>query len=323
MERKAATTGSTNRKIIISISGHQFVTSTDTLSKYPNTRLGRLVADNNVSHFYEGDPDIFKEILKFYWCDDLHCPKNVCFKDFRNHLKFWEVEMEYLSECCAGPYHEEMKLEKQFNFFERRIEQPHPDSPSCCNEFGYNLWCMLTEPGGAHTQWRVASIIWALFYLLITVSSGLIHAVTTWYISRFWTQQALSQAESNTTTPVMNCQIYFDRRESKLHDVYFLIELLFVLFFTLEIITRFLCCPVKKRFIRSMHVPDVLITLFELIAAGYVIGLRYRWKTLSDQEKVEVISPEHCDIAEGVENLIVLLSQFRFFRLLTYATVYR
>ena len=54
------------RKILLNISGQHFITTLETLSKYPDTRLGRLVNDNSSSHhFYEGDPDIFKEILSF------------------------------------------------------------------------------------------------------------------------------------------------------------------------------------------------------------------------------------------------------------------
>ena len=196
------------RKILLNISGQQFITTLETLSKYPDTRLGRLVNDNSSSHhFYEGDPDIFKEILKFYWCDRLHCPKSVCFEDFKDHLEYWEIDIANLSRCCAGEYKEEASLQRQFDFFDRQFESTTNDSNSCCSDFRYNMWCMLTEPGGRHTKWKLASKLWSLLYLSVTLTGAVSQSVMTWVVTYFvyrYVDEGNSPDKTiptNTTTP--------------------------------------------------------------------------------------------------------------------------
>ncbi|KAF6022641.1 hypothetical protein EB796_019054 [Bugula neritina] len=100
--------------VIINISGQRFVTSTTTLLKYPDTRLGKLVQQplNAAAFTFEGDAEIFKEVLKFYITGDLHCPKNVCMSDFKNHLEFWGIDEKYISECCSGELAEEKRAGK-------------------------------------------------------------------------------------------------------------------------------------------------------------------------------------------------------------------
>ena len=55
-----------NRKITVVVCGQQFVVTSKTLLKHPQTRLGQLAAETESQHFFESDPDVFKEILKFY-----------------------------------------------------------------------------------------------------------------------------------------------------------------------------------------------------------------------------------------------------------------
>ena len=94
---------SENRKIVINISGQLFVTTSKTLLKYPETRLGKLASQEAMvlEHFFETDAEIFKEILKFYRKNSLHRPKYVCFSDFEEDLKFWQIDESYISDCCS------------------------------------------------------------------------------------------------------------------------------------------------------------------------------------------------------------------------------
>ena len=77
-------------KVKINVSGHQFVTTTGTLLKYPNSKLGQFVKSQPTcrDYFFESDPIIFGEILKLYHQDELHCPRNVCYADFLSFLTF-------------------------------------------------------------------------------------------------------------------------------------------------------------------------------------------------------------------------------------------
>ena len=316
------------QKILLNISGQHFVTTPQTLLQYPDTRLGKLAAEKDTAnrmHFIESDPEIFKEILKFYWTGKLHCPKNVCFEDFLGHLEFWEIELEFVSDCCLNDMKEEAVLKKQFDFFDRRI-RPEPEklNTSCCTSFCYALWCLMTDPGGPDTKHRLASKVWTVIYLVMTLSSGLMYGCTT--LPSFWEFDTNTTTINLTTSSVSIHQIstfedYFSvRRQPKVLVIVDLTSA-FTMFFLIEIIVRFACCPCKKKFWVSVNALDALIVIFEIASAAYFMYLRMAIaKRMWMYEAGEV--DKYCWVALHLENTHVFVGQLRLFRLLSYATVY-
>lgn len=314
------------QKIMLNISGQHFVTTPETLLKYPDTRLGKLAADKDTAnrmHFIESDPEIFKEILKFYWTGKLHTPKNVCFEDFLGHLEFWEINLEHVADCCLSDMKEEAVLKRQFDYFDRRIRPNETElRDSCCTSFCYSLWCLMTDPGGPDTRYRVASKIWTVIYLVMTLSSGLMYGCTT--LPSFWefdTNITTNLSLSSPLRQVATCEEYFSvRRQPK---VLLIVDLTstFTIFFLLEIIIRFSCCPCKKKFWMSVNALDALIVMFEVSSAAYFMYLRMVIaRNMWTYETGEV--DKFCWTALHLENTHVFVGQLRLFRLLSYATVY-
>ena len=308
-------------KIKINISGQSFVTTFKTLLKYPTTKLGRLSRDNPscTNYFFESDPEIFKEVLKFYHHDELHIPRNVCYSDFTSYLKFWDIDQRFISECCALDQRENEELERQFQFFEKRV-QISP-SASGCQKFSYSVWCFLTDPGGQYTKWKIASKVWAVSYLIITLFSGTLLAVFT--VPSMWNTVDY-ELEHNESEPSLfsantTCKQYkyywlkvFPGTFLGLNGVCFII-------YSVEIWIRFLSCPDKKMFWRSMHAVDMTVALLESVCFILIlITLISVLPNLGDYQQ-----SSFCVAALYSQLALSILGQLRYIRLLTYASVYR
>ena len=306
-----------NRKITIVVCGQQFVVTSKTLLKHPQTRLGQLAAENESQHFFESDPDVFKEILKFYWTDKLHCPRNICIDDFLSHLEFWGVDAKYISDCCSTGLDEENSLERQFKYFDDVIAPTSKARPNCCHNLRDNIWCMLTLPGWSETRWTVAAKVWAVFYLTMTIYGSLLHAVISLYRAQVYTEIQSEIQATNNSTPAYCDDFLIDFAQNYGYLEYDTQRLVLCTFFTIEIIIRFICCPQKRRFFKSVNLLDTIIALAELTLMLYILVLKYGLGPSGHENE------NRCLLAIYWSELMVIFSTFRLFRLLSYATVYR
>ena len=126
-------------------------------------------------YFFDGDANIFKEVLKFYTRNSLHIPKDVCQTDFEEQIAFWDIDKSAISDCCVDS--DEASLAEQFGWFERRIEPESYWTASIYRRF--QAWCFLVDPTGPYTKCKRASIAWAILYLMLTILKSLVMGVMT------------------------------------------------------------------------------------------------------------------------------------------------
>ena len=311
------------RRLVINISGQQFVTTFKTLQKYPKTKLGQLANNKPTvsSYFFESDADVFKEVLKFYANDKLHCPKDVCFSDFIDNLNFWEIDVKHIADCCSHVMKDETELEKQFQFFDRRITLESINS-GCFKRCQFYIWAFLTDPCGPDTKWRLGSKIWSLLYLLITFISGMCLAVQTELPA--WRFDVVNST-NNTTSLVArqkaaNCEEYVKfRRRPELLSMG-IINSSFVMFYVAEISVRFLCCPRKSFFWKSIHGLDMVISCLDIVIYGFTAYLFINIVPFTEKFPN---ADRYCTVTEYLETGMIMVAQMRFVRLLSYASVYR
>lgn len=315
-----------NEKIVINVSGQKFITTFTTLLKYPTTRLGKLASDKlrAQSYFFESDADIFKELLKFYYTDKLHCPKNVCFTDFIGHLSFWEIDVKHLSDCCSQTVKQETNLQKQFQFFNRQVSLDSGHQ-SRCKIFSFDVWTFLTDPYGTETRWRLGSKIWMVCYLLITLFSGITISIQS--VLYIWAPYNDNQTVVNLNNEVpktqalaKTCYDYFGWRNSQAFEDVAEANIFLVVFYVTEISTRFFSCPKKSFFWKSIHGVDLMITCVDGIVYGYFAFIIFMLvPNLSSFENAD----KYCVAAGYLELAVIAIGQMRFLRLLSYASVYR
>lgn len=313
-----------SRKILINVSGQQFVSTFGTLSKYPNTKLGKCASQqqNTTSYFFESDAEIFKEVLKFYRTDELHCPKNICFSDFKTHLDFWEVDSTNISDCCSRELKDESELEMLFQYFNKRIEV-NCEQLSRRKRFFYLVWCFLTDPFGIDTKWKTGAKLWAIGYLLFTIFTGTVLSTATipslWNASEINATAAVEMArqQARIFDRNMTCNSYAQRILSEAHG--FLITFCAAVY-AIEIWIRFFVCPNKLLFWKSVNGVDMVISLFEVVSS--VLTFVADYAVIPHADSIHQ-SSMICASAHSIQLMSFGVAQMRYLRLFSYASVYR
>lgn len=308
------------------MSGQKFATTLQLLSRYPDTKLGKLHKEEKVNgnnqYYFDGDPEVFKEILKFYGFDELHCPKNVCTYDFQNQLEFWGIDIQYISECCSREIKERQQIEKQFGYFERRLPCKWEDVSMLTRLLNWT-WLFLTDPGSPNQKCKILSKIWTVFYLLVTFVNGVCYSIET--LPSMWVA-----IEGNSTLPTNatkesgavagTCEDYVEWKQIKGLRALSNIDASLTIFFALEIWIRFICCSNKRKFWKTVHGLDMVVSNIECITYAYFLFVNHHLIPQSHQ------FPGHhgyCSAASYMEIVALVFGQARLLRLLSYASIYR
>ncbi|OXB72767.1 UNVERIFIED_CONTAM: hypothetical protein H355_006210 [Colinus virginianus] len=117
--------------ININVGGLRRRLSPSALSKFPDTRLGRLLScdseesilqlcdDYDVSareFYFDRNPGFFLYVLHFYQTGKLHVMEELCVFSFCQEIEYWGINEFFLDSCCSYRYHE------------RKLEGRHPVS---------------------------------------------------------------------------------------------------------------------------------------------------------------------------------------------------
>ncbi|CAF2541144.1 unnamed protein product [Rotaria sp. Silwood2] len=184
-----------NRKVILNVGGVRHEVLWRTLSRLPNTRLGRLAKlrqtalsttrlmphdeiirlcdDYDLSkeeYFFDRHPRTFSSIINFYRTGKLHLVDDLCVISFNDDLNYWGIDEYYLELCCQNRYHqkkdhvlEEMKKEADL----LKVEKEESIGERCCGNFRRKIWDLFEHP---HTS-KAARIIAFVSISFILLSS--------------------------------------------------------------------------------------------------------------------------------------------------------
>ena len=304
------------RRIIINVSGTRFVTTIATLQKFPNTQLGRLLEDewqsinSGEEIFFDADDDIFREVLRYHRTGELHTPSNMCAETFSKQLKFWGVDTDDMEGCCQDTDMSEEELEKQFMWFEQRIE---PQGPTLTRS--EHIWYFLTDPQGPYTRhWKLATAFTCI-YMAVTVAQLLNLAVYSLNaISGFknFNNTLSEEFQFGFTHPCE--QLKLDLQKPQYSTNWIFQEICFVFFFW-EILFRIISCPNKRVLCPSIHLLDLIVITLEMVACVSVRAL-IESAAIPDSKPI-------CLFLQIYVLIAVLAINFRSIRLVAFATVFR
>jgi len=235
--------GGRGRRIIINVSGLRFETYEKSLSQFPETLLGSAAkrdfyydSENN-EYFFDRNRSSFEAILFFYQSNGkLVRPSGVPFHVFSEEVKFFELGKEHL---------QRLELEEGYISEERPILPRNPTQRWIWELFEYPDSSL---PARVLALWSVSVIVLSIVvFCLETLPS--IRCV----------DDPLGPGcdkyiKNTTSNPTPG--------EKKDHDVWFVIEILCITWFTLEYIVRLLSSPQKLVFIRTfLNIIDLVAIL--------------------------------------------------------------
>ncbi|XP_010901808.2 potassium voltage-gated channel subfamily S member 2 [Esox lucius] len=106
--------------IRINVGGFKRSLLSNTLSRFPETRLARLLQcqskesilelcddyDDTENEFYfDRNPALFPYVLNFYNTGRLHVMAELCIFSFSQEIEYWGINEFFIDSCCSNAYH--------------------------------------------------------------------------------------------------------------------------------------------------------------------------------------------------------------------------
>ncbi|KAL0280306.1 UNVERIFIED_CONTAM: hypothetical protein PYX00_001639 [Menopon gallinae] len=278
-------------RVVINVSGLRFETQLRTLNQFPDTLLGdparriRYFDPLRNEYFFDRNRPSFDAILYYYQSGGrLRRPVNVPLDVFSEEIKFYE-----LGELATNKFRED-------EGFIKEEEKPLPS-----HEFQRKVWLLFEYPESSQAA-RVVAII-SVFVILLSI---VIFCLET--LPEFKHYNVF-----NTTTNGTKIE---EDEVPEITDPFFLIETICIVWFSFELLVRFLACPNKLNFFRDvMNIIDIIAIIPYFITLGTVVAEE------KDQLKLPKapVSPQDKSTNQAMSlailRVIRLVRVFRIFKL--------
>uniref|UniRef100_A0A914VC29 BTB domain-containing protein n=1 Tax=Plectus sambesii TaxID=2011161 RepID=A0A914VC29_9BILA len=286
-------------RVILNVGGIRHETYQHVLKKIPATRLSRLTPNlANYDpvlneYFFDRHPGVFGMILNYYRTGKLHYPTNVCGPLFEEELEFWGLDANQVEPCCWMTYTQHRDTQDTLAVIESLdLDSDPPTEEEIAKKFGWeddyytgNLswwqqtkpkaWALFDEPWSSQYA-RMVSMV-SVFFVITSICSFCLKTHPGFRIPELIIEEVvtLSQQPSSDVTnenastsslPRSNADIpqglpvFVYKTQTVAHPAFYYIELICNIWFTVELIARFLLCPNRRRFVRS------LLTIIDIIA---------------------------------------------------------
>uniref|UniRef100_A0A1I7ZIY2 BTB domain-containing protein n=1 Tax=Steinernema glaseri TaxID=37863 RepID=A0A1I7ZIY2_9BILA len=278
---------SMEERIVLNVGGVRHETYQATLKKIPATRLSRLTpALANFDpllneYFFDRHPGVFGQILNYYRTGKLHYPTDVCGPLFEEELEYWGLDANQVEPCCWMTYTQHRRGQRAFRDTQETLavldrldmdshkeEDPKLREEDVMKKFGWEehyfrgdvsrwmrykprVWALFDEPYSSQTAKFIAAI--SVFFIVISILSFCLKTHPSFRI-------AVLTARNLTFGG--NEIIGVQRASTEPHRAFSQIEFICNIWFTFEIIVRFIFCPSKLRFLKSpINNIDLVATL--------------------------------------------------------------
>uniref|UniRef100_A0AAF5PV09 BTB domain-containing protein n=5 Tax=Wuchereria bancrofti TaxID=6293 RepID=A0AAF5PV09_WUCBA len=279
-------------RVILNVGGVRHETYKHTLKKIPATRLSRLT--QNLAnydpvlneYFFDRHPGVFALILNYYRTGKLHYPLDVCGPLFEEELKYWGLDANEVEPCCWMTYTQHRDTQEvlttldklDIDFDENHLKDPgevyrrfgweddyHNQSLSKWQKLKPKIWHLFDEPYSSNGA-KVIAVV-SVFFLIIAI-----------VVFCLKTHPGLRVAELNDMQINITSGRYYrsvdfsnnyrtgtigiDKQNSKPHPGFLIIEAICNVWFTIEILIRFITCPSKIKYFKTpVNIIDLIATL--------------------------------------------------------------
>ncbi|GAB6020715.1 hypothetical protein CHUAL_003380 [Chamberlinius hualienensis] len=279
-------------RVVINVSGLRYETQLRTLNQFPDTLLGdpsrriRYFDPLRNEYFFDRHRTSFDAILYYYQSGGrLRRPVNVPLDVFSEEIKFYE-----LGETAINKFRED-------EGFIKEEEKPLP-----INELQRKIWLLMEYPESSQNA-RVVAIVSVVVILLSIVIFCLETLPQFKHYKKF-----------NASISTDNKTIILEDEVPDPHDPFFLIESCCIVWFTAELLLRFLACPNKVLFCWDMmNLIDIIAIIPYFITLATVIAEE---ENIKQQKEPEITRPGSSQaMSLAILRVIRLVRVFRIFKL--------
>ncbi|KAK5862927.1 hypothetical protein PBY51_018275 [Eleginops maclovinus] len=242
-----------NAVICINVGGFKKRLQSDTLSRFPETRLARLLQcqskesilelcddydDSEREFYFDRNPALFPYVLNFYNTGRLHVMAELCIFSFSQEIEYWGINEFFIDSCCSSFYHcRKMDQDQDREDWDERSDEGSTTSSfdellefySDATKFDKQLlggarrrvWLMLDNPG-----YSLASRIISILSILVVLGS-----IATMCMNSMSEYSLLDSDGQPTEDPRFETVEHFG-----------------IGWFTLELVARFMVAPDLRHF---------------------------------------------------------------------------
>ncbi|ESO12766.1 hypothetical protein HELRODRAFT_63495 [Helobdella robusta] len=247
-----------DNRVTLNVGGIRHETYKTTLKKIPATRLSRLTeALANYDpvlneYYYDRHPGVFAQILNYYRTGKLHYPTDVCGPLFEEELEFWGLDANQVEPCCWMTYTTHRDTQETLQTLDRLdLDTDKPTEEEIMKKFGLDeefncgnelsfwlrvkpkIWALFDEPYSSTLAKLVATI--SVFFIIVSIISFCLKTHT----SMRWPFGCTHSYKDNSNL-------------TKPHLLFFYVECICNIWFTFELIIRFIVSPNRLVFIRTL-----------------------------------------------------------------------
>ncbi|XP_061689428.1 potassium voltage-gated channel subfamily A member 3-like [Syngnathoides biaculeatus] len=237
-------------RVVVNISGLRFETQLQTFNQFPETLLGdprkrmRYFDPLRNEYFFDRNRPSFDAILYYYQSGGrIRRPVNVPIDIFSEEIRFYELGAEAM---------EKFREDEGFIGEEERVLPK--------NDFQKQIWLLFEYPESSGPARGIAIVS-----VLVILISIVIFCMET--LPEFRDERDLQSAQRTRDSNVTGGGS--SPAASPFTDPFFVIETLCIIWFSLELLVRFLSCPSKTSFSKNiMNVIDVVAIIPYFITLG-------------------------------------------------------
>ncbi|XP_051931125.1 potassium voltage-gated channel subfamily A member 3-like [Hippocampus zosterae] len=236
-------------RVVINISGLRFETQLKTFNQFPETLLGdphkrmRYFDPLRNEYFFDRNRPSFDAILYYYQSGGrIRRPVNVPIDIFSEEIRFYQLGEDAM---------EKFREDEGFIREEERVLPKY--------DFQKQIWLLFEYPESSGPARGIAIVS-----VLVILISIVIFCMET--LPEFREERGQSAQLSRNSSMISGVPSY---APSPFTDPFFVIETLCIIWFSFELIVRFLSCPSKTSFSRNiMNVIDVVAIIPYFITLG-------------------------------------------------------
>ncbi|KAG9347319.1 hypothetical protein JZ751_004886 [Albula glossodonta] len=192
--------------INLNVGGFRQKVDHDTLLRFPQTRLGRLLlchteeailelcddycaADGE--YYFDRNPSV-RCVLNFYQTGRIHLMEELCVFSFSQEIEYWGIKEYHLSSCCSNTFQErkeyledrdwdlrsddqQLSLDSSLEELSARDKDLERFEGVWCSEVRRHVWLTMEDPGYSRSSRAVT--IASLCVVLISIVAMCIHSM--------------------------------------------------------------------------------------------------------------------------------------------------
>ncbi len=230
---------------IINVGGSRYILSQELLASHPETRLGKLALSSRDSaldlcddadfleneFFFDRNSQTFQYIMNFYKTGHLHVREELCVISFLQEIEYWGIDELRIDSCCRDKYYRRKEMKESLDIRKDAVIMDNKEEDFTgilCQDLRQRLWDLMEKPDSSKAAKTFGTL--SMFFVVVSI---------------------LNMALISLDFTILGAPIILEA-----------LEYICIIWFTGELVLRFMCVRDKCRFSRSVvNIIDLLAIL--------------------------------------------------------------